>query len=486
MCGVVGIIGVERASAALSMGLQALQHRGQDACGMGTHDAGRFHMHKDLGLVVNVFSEQTLSALKGTSGIGHTRYPTVGSGVREDAQPFYTRRPGVLMAHNGNVTNLEELETRLLARGLHVQSQCDVEPILLVFAEALSERRPFGHTTEDVVFAVREVLQGVRGAYTCVALCEVDGKETLVAFRDPHGIRPGSYGRSPSGGWMVASETVAMDALGFEVVGDLPRGSVVLMRAGEEPVVREVDPKSARPCVFERIYFARPDSLMEEGRVNSTRWAMGKRMGEEWARLGLEADVVIPVPDTSRTAAQAMAEVLGLPYREGFIKNRYSGRTFIMPDAAARQAAHRLKLNPIPEIFEGKRVILVDDSIVRGTTVRRLADLAKSTRPAAVHMAVYSPPVKHPCYYGIDMPSKNELVAAKLPEAEWAAAFGVDSVTFISLEGLRETMGSLEGKTICMACFDGDYAVPVSGGEIAAIVMDRRGPGDLGPTGSGV
>ncbi len=471
MCGFVGIIGVERASAALSMGLQALQHRGQDACGMATVEQGRFHVHKDLGLVVNVFSEQTLAMLRGTAGIGHTRYPTVGTGVREDAQPFYTRRPGVLMAHNGNVTNLEDLEELLLSRGIHVQSRCDVEPILLVFAEALTARRASGHTSEDVVHAVREVFRLVRGAYSCVAICEVDGKETLVAFRDPHGIRPGSYGRSESGGWIACSESVAMDALGFARVDDIPRGSVVLMRPDEEPTIIEIQAEGPRPCVFERIYFARPDSLMGDGRVNSVRWELGKRLGEEWARKGLEADVVVPVPDTSRTAAQAMAEVLGLPYREGFIKNRYSGRTFIMPDQAARMAAHRLKLNPIPEIFEGKRVILVDDSVVRGTTVRRLADLARMTRPAAVHMAVYSPPVKHPCYYGIDMPSKSELVAAKLPEEAWAEAFGVDTVTFLTLAGLRETVQG----PVCMACFDGDYVVPVSVGEKAAIVADRRG-----------
>jgi len=471
MCGFVGIIGVERASAALSMALQALQHRGQDACGMATVEQGRFHVHKDLGLVVNVFSEQTLSSLRGTAGVGHTRYPTVGTGVREDAQPFYTRRPGVVMAHNGNVTNVDELEQLLLTRGIHVQSRCDVEPILLVFAEALAERRASGHTAADVAYAVGEVYRVVRGAYSCVAICEVDGKETLVSFRDPHGIRPGTYGRSESGGWIAASESVVMDALGFSVIADLPAGAAVLMRPNEEVMILPIEVDTPRPCVFERIYFARPDSLMADGRVASTRWALGKRLGEEWKAKGLEADVVVPVPDTSRTAAQAMAEVLGLPYREGFIKNRYSGRTFIMPDAAARQAAHRLKLNPIPEIFEGKRVILVDDSIVRGTTVRRLADLAHMTRPAAVHMAVYSPPVKHPCYYGIDMPSKKELVAAKLPEEAWAEAFGVDSVTFLSLDGLRHTMGG----GICMACFDGDYVVPVSSGEVAAIVMDRRG-----------
>lgn len=473
MCGFAGIIGVERASAALSMALQALQHRGQDACGMGTVERGRFHIHKDLGLVNAVFTESTLATLRGSAGIGHTRYPTVGSGVREDAQPFCTRRPGVLMAHNGNVTNLDDLERYLLSRGVHVQSQCDVEPILLVFAEALADRRATGHTADDVVHAVQQVYDRVRGAYSCAAVLEVDGVETLVAFRDPHGIRPGSYGTNGAGGWMVCSESVAMDALGFDRVDDLPPGALVLMVPGQPVRVVPVQPEQSMPCVFERIYFARPDSMMEDGRVNAVRWELGRRLGQEWAQRGLEADVVVPVPDTSRTSAQAMAEVLGLPYREGFIKNRYSGRTFIMPDAASRQAAHRLKLNPIPEIFEGKRVILVDDSVVRGTTVRRLAALARSTNPAAVHLAVHSPPVRHPCYYGIDMPSERELVAARVPESEWASAFEVDSVTFLSLEGLRATLG----RPACMACFDGNYTVPVSSGEVAAIVADRRGGG---------
>lgn len=473
MCGFVGVIGIDKVAGAISMGLQAIQHRGQDACGIGTFHRGRFHVHKDLGLVSNVFDEHALKQLYGSAGVGHTRYPTVGPGVREDAQPFYTRRPGVIMAHNGNVTNLPEVEGWLRTRGVHTQSQCDVEPILLVFAEALTERRPAGHTTDDVRYAVGEVFRRVRGAYSCVALCEVDGKPTLVAFRDPLGIRPGSYARGPSGAWAAASETVVFDALGLARVGDLPPGQVVLLRPGEAAQVLPVTAEpSARPCVFERIYFARPDSEMEEGFVHSTRWEMGRRLGEEWRARGLEADVVVPVPDTSRTAAQAMAEVLGLPYREGFIKNRYSGRTFIMPDPSARAAAHRLKLNPIPQIFEGKRVILVDDSIVRGTTVRRLADLTRTTRPTAVHMAVYSPPVRHPCFYGIDMPSRQELVAARLAPEQWAEAFGVDSVTFLSLEGLRAAMG----RPTCMACFDGDYAVPVSEDEIAAIVADRRGP----------
>ncbi|MBM4367673.1 MAG: amidophosphoribosyltransferase [Deltaproteobacteria bacterium] len=466
MCGFVGIIGVERASAAAAQMLQALQHRGQDACGVGSVDQGRVHLVKDLGMVSQVLSMGVIATLPGEAAIGHVRYPTVGAGVRDDAQPFHTRRPGVLMAHNGNVTNVPELEAWLRRRGVRVQSGCDVEPIMLVFAEALG-----GSGVEHVKDAVRAVFDRVRGAYTCAAVLEVDGRDTLVAFRDPYGVRPGVYGQSPQGAWCVASESVALDAMDFAMAGEIPPGAVMLFRPGEPPRVEPIATATPRRCLFERIYFARPDSKMEDGRVFHVRWALGERLGKEWRERGLEADVVVPVPDTSRPAAQAMAEALGLPFREGFIKNRYSGRTFIMPDQRSRQSALRLKLNPIPEILEGKRVILVDDSVVRGTTVKRLAELVRSTRPAAVHLAIFSPPVRHPCYYGIDMPSRDELVAAKLPESEWARAFGVDSVTFLSVEGLRATAGS----PACMACFDGDYPVPVSEREKAAIVADRRG-----------
>jgi amidophosphoribosyltransferase len=469
MCGFVGVVGVDHAAPVLSVALQAVQHRGQDACGIATVANGRVQLFKDLGSVAGVFTEPVLRGLTGRAGIGHVRYPTVGGGSREDAQPFHTRRPGVVMAHNGNVTNLPELEAWLASRGVRVQSQCDVEPILLVFAEALGARRPSHHTADDVREAVREVYQRVRGAYSCAAVLEVDGVETLVAFRDPHAIRPGAYARRGES-WAVASETVAFDALGFTRVDDLPPGEVLLFRPGQEPLRLSVAPDEPRNCIFERIYFARPDSRMEEGRVYQVRWDLGVRLGEELRAKGIRADVVVPVPDTSRTAAQAMAEVLGVPFREGFIKNRYSGRTFIMPDATTRQNALRLKLNPIPEIFEGKRVILVDDSIVRGTTVRRLADMVRSVQPAEVHMAVYSPPVRHPCYYGIDMPTRDDLVAARLGPDEWPAAFGVDTVTFLSLDALRASAG----RKVCMACFDGDYVVPVSAHEAADIVADRR------------
>lgn len=465
MCGFIGMIGVENAAAATAMGLQALQHRGQDAAGIGTVTDGRVHLYKDLGHVTAVFPMGVLATLPGHAAVGHVRYPTVGAGVREDAQPFHTRRPGVLMAHNGNVTNVAELEENLRSRGVRVQSHCDVEPILLVFAEALR-----GDREADIRYAVASVFDQVRGAYTCVAVCTVEGRDTLVAFRDPHGIRPGVYGRNPRGAWCAASESVALDALDFEVVGEIPPGAALLLREGEAPRVLQIAQARPHRCMFERIYFARPDSAMEDGRVFQVRWALGERLGEQWRARGLQADVVVPIPDTSRPAAQAMAETLGLPFREGFIKNRYSGRTFIMPDQRSRNAALRLKLNPIPEILSGKRVVLVDDSVVRGTTIRRIADLVRTVRPKEVHLAVYSPPVRHPCFYGIDMPSEEELVAARRPEAEWPAAFGVDSVTFLAVDQLVEAAGS----PACIACFDGRYPVPVSAGERAAIVSDRR------------
>ena len=477
MCGFIGLIGVERAGAALGIGLQALQHRGQDACGVGTLVGGRFLLHRDLGSVAQVFTADVLAGLQGSAGVGHVRYPTVGAGVRDDTQPFLTRRPGVLMAHNGNVTNVPELERWLADRGIRVQSRCDVEPILLVFAEVLAERRANHPTAADVVEAVREVHARVRGAYSCVALLEVDGIETLVTFRDPHAIRPGSYAHGPNGTWCAASETVAYDALGFTREADVPAGHVVLLQVGAPAHIVSVTPRAPRPCIFERIYFARPDSRMEDGSVYGTRWALGERLGHELRAAGVTADVVVPVPDTSRPAAQALAEVLGLPYREGFIKNRYSGRTFIMPDAATRTAALRLKLNPIPEIFEGKRVLLVDDSVVRGTTVRRISDMVRQVRPAHVALAVFSPPVRNPCFYGIDMPTRDELVAARIPAPDWPAAFGVDAVHFLSVGGLREVSAARGVPLPCMACFDGDYVVPVDQRETRAIVEDRRGSG---------
>lgn len=474
MCGFVGVIGTQRAAAAVYMAMQAIQHRGQDAAGLGTFDGRRFYLHKDLGAVLQAIPAEVVASFVGGAGIGHVRYPTIGSASREDAQPFLTRRPGILAAHNGNIINMDQLEDELRERGLFVLSRCDSEPILLVLADELTRIRPGGHTSEDLVQALGALMDRVRGSYTLVALMSLDGRKTLVGVRDPHGIRPGVYGRGPDGAWMIASESVALDALGYELVGNLPPGGVVLLRGGEEPVVRKVREAPPRPCVFERIYFARADSIMEGGRVNSVRWALGERLAEEWKARGFEADVVVAVPDTSRPAAMALAEKLGIPNREGFIKNRYSGRTFIMPDQTTREAALRLKLNVIGEVFAGKRVILMDDSIVRGSTMRRIVGMVRTAGPKEIHVAIFSPPVRHPCYYGIDMPSREELIAAGFGDEEFnrrlVAYFGVDSITYLSQEGLE----SINGGRTCAACFTGDYVVPISDEERGYILNQRR------------
>lgn len=476
MCGFVGLIGDSPVAPGLVLGLQAIQHRGQDAAGIATIDGSRWHLHKDQGMVTQALTPETVGAMGGHTGIGHVRYPTAGGAPsRQDAQPFLTRRPGMLLAHNGNLTNVPEVSAELASQGLHVLSECDAESILLVLAQELTKIRPSGHTAEDMVEAVRSLYTRIRGAYSVVVAMHLDGEETLVAFRDPNGIRPGVYGRRESdGSWMVASESVALDVLGYRKHADLPAGEILFFRAGQDVVRKSVQDVESKPCVFERIYFARPDSVMEDGRVNRQRWRMGRELAREWREKGLEADVVVAIPDTSRPAAMAMAEELGIPNREGFIKNRYSGRTFIMPDAATRKAALRLKLNPIREIFAGQRVLLVDDSIVRGTTMGRIVDMLRGLEPAALHVAVFSPPVRHPCFYGIDMPSQSELVAAQHPPEEVEGALceriGADSLTYLSLDGLAQVMG----EQVCRACFDGAYCVPVSDKERAEIYADRR------------
>lgn len=489
MCGFVGLTGVEPVAPALYMGLSAVQHRGQDAAGMGTWNKGQLQVYKDLGRVEDVFREPVVRTLQGSSGIAHVRYPTVGSSTRNDAQPFMTQRPSIVAAHNGNLVNLQELYTHLLSRGTRPMSTCDSEPILLVLADELQRLKLTGYSDDDLCLAIRKTMERLRGSYSVVAVAEIGGRETLFAFRDPHGIRPAVYGQRADGAWMVASESVSLDVLDFKRSGDIPPGSVILLRKGEPPIVRELLAKEAHHCIFEDIYFARPDSVISGNRIYSRRWDLGVKLAEEWRKTGLQADVIVAVPDTSRPAAQAMSEVLGIPYREGFIKNRYSGRTFIMPDQSAREAAMRLKLNPIEEFFRDKRVILLDDSIVRGTTMRRIVQMVRHLSPKELHLAIFSPPVRHPCFYGIDMPSKGELVAHRvlessetgLPLAELAGDrslsvrlaeyFGADSLTFLSEEGLFEVGGS----SICSACFTGRYPVELKDEEQGYIVRDRRG-----------
>ena len=485
MCGFIGMVDDAPVAARISSGLQAIQHRGQDSGGIFTFDGLRFPGHRGLGLIRDLFNGPMLASLQGRAGVGHVRYPTIGKGVLADAQPFFERRPGVVMAHNGNLTNYDRLRDHLRERSVHLLSNCDVEPLLCTFADELMARRRRHHTAADVVQALRSTFAAVEGAYSAVMVLEVDGEPTLVAFRDPRGIRPCVYGRRGNG-WMVASESVALDTAGYDLVGDLEAGTAMFLRAGSEPLVFEVEVRQKAPCVFESIYFSRPDSVEAGETVYERRLELGRRLARRWEAKGLRADRVIPVPDTSRPAAIAFAEELGLPCREGFIKNRYSGRTFIMGTQEGRTAALRLKLNLIKAEFKGQHVVIIDDSIVRGTTVRRLLELVWAQEPASVHFAIHAPPVLHPCFYGIDMSTHDELAARRyVPEgqgqhaldepaqaaleAAWAADLDVTSLTFLGVNDLDAVFSSAR----CSACFDGIYPLSIPDAQRETIVQDR-------------
>jgi amidophosphoribosyltransferase len=383
------------------------------------------------------------------------------------------------MAHNGQVTNYEHLRRSLLERSIHLLSSCDVEPALCELADSLNRRRPSGHTRADLEGALGDMLDRVRGAFSIVAGLLVDGHPTLVAVRDPEGIRPCVLGTRDDGSFIAASESVALDALGYRPLLEPAPGEAVLLRAGDDPIRIPLRGRTPAPCVFEHIYFARPDSRIDGRSVYEVRMGLGAALADRVRGKGIEADVVVPVPDTARPAATAMSETLGLPLREGFIKNRYSGRTFIMPDALTRQAALRLKLNTIPTEMRGKRVLLVDDSIVRGTTLARVIELVRDAGPAAVHLAIHSPPVAHPCFYGIDMSTEEHLFARRFGdsldavETEGARTLGADSLTYLPADAMDRVYAGPR----CAACFDGRYPQPVTADDRAALADDRRAAG---------
>ncbi|NOY93009.1 MAG: amidophosphoribosyltransferase [Deltaproteobacteria bacterium] len=483
MCGFIGLVsaGVRDVAPSIHLALSALQHRGQDSAGIATlsEQGSRFSFRRGLGAVATALSEADVRALPGVVGVGHVRYPTIGRGVLEDAQPFFYRQPGILMAHNGNITNYEELRLSLLERSIHLMSHCDVEPALCELADALMRARPAHHTTADLLEAFRELQRRVRGSYSLVAALRLDGEETLVVFRDPHGLRPAVLGRRSDGSFMAASESVALDALGFSRLDDPAPGEVVILRANREPERHALESREPAPCVFEYIYFARPDAVLGGRSVYEVRLALGRELAKRLADKGVTADVVFPVPDTARPAATAVAEQLGLPLREGFIKNRYSGRTFIMPDALTRETALRLKLNPIPAEIKDRRVLLVDDSIVRGATLARVVALLRDTGAREVHLAIHAPPVRNPCYYGIDMSTEEELFARKLDvdtedvdalERAGAEALAVDSLTWLPVAAMDRAFPGPR----CAACFDGHYPEPLDDSHRDAITRDRR------------
>jgi amidophosphoribosyltransferase len=464
MCGFIGIYGPEGSDVALEIyeGLIAVQHRGQDAAGITTF-TDAYHVKKGLGLVRDVFNEKNMQRLRGPLGVGHVRYPTVGAGSDEDVQPFHVVFPnGVAMAHNGNVTNFLELKRTLGLTGVRVSSSCDLEVILFVFARALAERvKPGEHLRPDDVFAaVSTVHEEVKGAYSVVAILADGG---MVAFRDPYGIKPICFGEKTTeeGVWYAcASESVVLDINGYRKTSDIGAGEAIFIGRDRKVVHRKLAGRPHRPCIFELVYFARHDSLLDDVSVYKTRRRFGRALAQQWIEAGAPMpDAVVPIPDSSREAALAMSEHLDRPYREGLVKNRYIGRTFIMPSQGARQNSVRRKLNPIRLEFEGKDVLLVDDSIVRGNTSRRIAAMVREAGARKVYMAITSPPLVAPCPYGIDMATKTEFVATDRSVEEIADAIGVDYLMYLERDRMNTCAraGNPKIQAFCNACFTGEY-----------------------------
>ncbi|CAB9526805.1 Amidophosphoribosyltransferase, chloroplastic (Fragment) [Seminavis robusta] len=490
MCGIIGLLLADEnqfVNQLLVDGLTVLQHRGQDAAGMVTAERRRLHLRKDNGLVRDVFHTHHMMELRGNVGIGHCRYPTAGSSSCAEAQPLYTNYPyGICVAHNGNITNTQELTEYLQDTvGRHVNTESDSELLLNLFAEALTKQEKGISTTDQIFKAIAEVMGKCIGGYAGLYLINGIG---LVSFRDPHGIRPlvfgcrktGSsakngntvpasparMGSDPQVDYVVASESVAIDTLGFDLVRDIKPGEAIFldMNTGQcHSRVCHPNP-TYTPCIFEYVYFARPDSIMDKVSVYESRLKMGEKLAEKIIRLYPDhgIDVVVPIPDTSRTCALQAAYRLNRPFREGFIKNRYIARTFIMPGQETRKKSVRLKLNTIKSEFAGKNVLLVDDSIVRGTTGHEIVQMARDAGAKKVFFTSAAPPIRFPNIYGVDIPTREELIAYNRDEVEIAAKLGSDWVVYQDLADLEDSVKCLlppghSLKDFDTSCFSGTY-----------------------------
>ncbi len=464
MCGIAAIVSNRNVNQDLYDALTVLQHRGQDAAGIVTCENGRLHMRKGNGLTRDVFNTEQMMKLVGSMGIAHVRYPTAGCTSTAEAQPFYVNSPfGLTLAHNGNLTNTEELKEQVFADDQrHINTDSDSEVLLNVFAHELQALGKLKLTPEDIFQAVSAVHKRCRGAYAVVVMIAGFG---VLAFRDPHGIRPAVFGRRESEEgpeFMVASENVALDVLGFELIRDIEPGEAVFIEAGGELYTKQcAEEVDHCPCIFEYVYFARPDSIIDDISVYKARLRMGEKLAEKVLRdwPDHDIDVVIPIPDTSRTSALQMANVLGVKFREGFIKNRYIGRTFIMPGQQMRKKSVRQKLNAIDLEFDGKNVLLVDDSIVRGTTSEQIIQMARDAGAKKVYFASAAPPVRYPNVYGIDMPAAHELIAHNRTEEEVSQAIGADKMIYQELGDLIEAVrkGNSKIKHFDTSCFDRQY-----------------------------
>lgn len=464
MCGIVGIVGQSQVNQSIYDALTVLQHRGQDAAGIVTCDGKHLFLRKDNGMVRDVFRQRHMSRLVGKMGIGHVRYPTAGSSSSAEAQPFYVNSPyGITLAHNGNLTNSEALAEHLFRADLrHINTSSDSEVLLNIFAHELQQLHKLNPQPADIFAAVREVHRRIEGAYAVVAMITGYG---ILAFRDPNGIRPLCFGsrKSDTGvEYMVASESVALSALGFTLERDLAPGEAIYITAdGRLHSQQCADQPALHPCIFEYVYLARPDSIIDGISVYKARLRMGEKLAEkimrEWPDHDI--DVVIPIPDTSRTSALQMANRLDVKFREGFIKNRYIGRTFIMPGQHERKKSVRQKLNAIELEFQGKNVLLVDDSIVRGTTCNEIIQMARDAGANKVYFASAAPPVQYPNVYGIDMPSASELIAHDRSVDEVCHLIGADGLIYQDLDDLVETAreGNPAVDSFDCSVFDGRY-----------------------------
>ncbi len=447
-CGVFGIIAPGRDVARLTFfGLYALQHRGQESAGIAVADEGQVTVVKDMGLVSQVFNEKTLAGLTGTHAIGHVRYSTTGATAWQNSQPITRSRGGhtIALGHNGNLVNTTELRDELHSQGVTFKSGTDTEVITALIAQ---------HADNDLLRSVRDTVARIRGAFSATVL---SGKK-IIGFRDPYGVRPlvlGDFEGCP----VIASESCACDIIGADFVRDVEAGEIIWASDDGKLHSERVELPGARPaiCIFEFIYFARPDSKMYGRTLADCRFEMGRHLALE---APVAADFVIPVPDTGIPAAIGYSRESGIPYTEGLMKNRYVHRTFIQPDDHLRQLGIRMKLNPIRSVIEGKRLVVVDDSIVRGNTTGKLVDMLYKAGAAEVHLRISAPPIKYPCFYGIDMATRDELIAARKTVDQIRQHVGATSLHYLTLEGLQESTG-LPRSQFCRACFDGDYPIEV-------------------------
>ncbi len=441
MCAIVGVFGAKKASTVAYYSLFSMQHRGQEATGISTSNGKNIQLYKKKGMVADVFYQDILDSLEGSCAVGHNRYSTAGSESAGDAQPVFAKYKlgEISVVHNGNLVNKQEVRSELISRGAIFQTDMDTENIIHLIAKSDKD------SLED---RIKDMLSKIEGAY-CLA---IQSRSKMFVIRDRFGIRPLSLGKLKDGGYIVASETCAFDLVGAEFVRDVEPGEMLIFEEGKEPASQRVFEADYHPCAFEYIYFARPDSIIDGKNVYEMRLEMGKRLAKE---TPAEIDLVLPVPDSGVAAAKGYADGMGVPFEMGIVRNHYVGRTFIEPTQEIRDLKVKLKLSPIKHLIAGKRVAIIDDSLVRGTTSKQIVRMLKDAGAKEVHMRIAAPEIKFPCRYGIDTPTKEELISTKFTPEEIAQNMGADSLGFLSIEGLKASLGN--DRTYSLVSFDGNY-----------------------------